>query len=93
MTEIYGTGVDAAGEKSAELREKIDSARDRLQEQVAGSVPAAKEAVGKASDATKRGVDKTADVAGKTLDKVAGKTATKKGGEDAAAADEAVPEV
>ena len=95
VSEAYSSGVEAANAKTADLRVKIDSARDRLQEQVADTVPAAKDAVSKASNATKGAVDKTADVANKTLDGVAEKAKPKKGAGsgDSAATDEAVPEV
>jgi gas vesicle protein len=100
VSEMYSTGVDAAGNKSAELREKIDAARDRLQDQVAESVPAAKEKVSKASAATKKGVDVAEDKAQQTLDTVAEKSTRKKKSDkpeetpaEDAPADAAVPEV
>lgn len=96
VSDAYSSGVEAANAKTADLRVKIDSARDRLQEQVADSVPAAKDAVSKASNKTKGAVDKTAAAADKTLDGVAEKTKPKKADKSddtAAATDEAVPEV
>jgi gas vesicle protein len=98
VTELYETGKETAGSTTADLRVKIDAARDRLQDQVAESVPAAKEAVDKAEGATKGAVEKTAGAAHKTIDSVAEKTTRKKGAKDegteeAPVADEAVPEV
>jgi gas vesicle protein len=94
VTDLYSTGKETAGEKTADLRVKIDAARDRLQDQVAETVPAAKDAVDKAAGATKGGVDKAAGAAQKTLDDVAEKTTRKKSGKtEAAESDEAVPEV
>jgi gas vesicle protein len=98
VTELYESGKETAGSTTADLRGKIDAARDRLQDQVAETVPAAKDAVDKASGATKGAVDKTAGAAHKTLDNVAEKSKGKKGDKadetaEAPAADEAVPEV
>jgi gas vesicle protein len=57
VTEVYESGRDVASEKADELRHKIDTARDRLKEQVADTVPVAKDKVVAAGDSVKRGVD------------------------------------
>jgi gas vesicle protein len=102
VTEMYESGKETAGSTTADLRVKIDAARDRLQDQVAETVPAAKGAVDKTAGATKGAVDKTAGAAHKTLDSVAEKSSRKKADKtddkaedtaEAPAADEAVPEV
>jgi gas vesicle protein len=95
VSETIDSGTTTAGEKSEQLRAKIDEARSRLQDQVAKSAQAAKgkvveatpvvkSAVDKAAEGTKTGVDFAAGKAAEGLDFVAKKTAT----EGAASAEE-----
>ncbi len=104
VTEVYESGREVASEKTEELRAKIDTARDRLKEQVEGVsdtarakvaevAPAAKDVVGKAAEGVRSGVDVAEKKAQETLDLVADKVGKKT--DDAAAFDEipAVPEV
>jgi len=105
VTEVYESGREVASEKTEELRVKIDTARDRLKEQVEGVsdsarakvaevAPAAKDAVGKAADSARAGVDVAEKKTQDTLDLVAEKAA-KKPADVAAPFDEipGVPEV
>jgi gas vesicle protein len=98
VTEVYGTGMQSASEKSEELRAKIDEARVRLQEQVSKSAedakgklaettPAVHNAVDRAAEATKSGVTVASGKAQDTLDFVAKKSAKPAG--EAAPAEEA----
>ena len=86
VTEAVDGGTVVAGEKSEQLRAKIDEARSRLQEQVSKSAemakeklvdaaPAAKEVVDKAAQSTKSGVDIAAGKAREGIDFVAKKAA------------------
>jgi gas vesicle protein len=86
VTEVVDSGTATAGEKSEQLKVKIDEARARLQEQVAKSAeaakgkiteatPAVKDAVDKAAAGTKSGVDIAASRANEGLDFVAKKAA------------------
>jgi gas vesicle protein len=100
VTEVVDTGTATAGERSEQLKVKIDEARARLQEQVAKSAevakgkitdatPAVKDAVDKAAAGTKTGVDIAATRANEGLDFVA-KRASGEG--EAAAEQVAQPE-
>lgn len=82
--EVVDAGADVAGERSEQLRAKIDEARSRLQEQVAKSAevakdkldeaaPAVKDAVDKAAEGTKSGVDMAAEGTKSGLDFAHGK--------------------
>jgi gas vesicle protein len=84
VTEAVDGGTVVAGEKSEQLRAKIDEARERLQEQVAKSAevakgkvteaaPVVKDAVDKAAEGTKTGVDFATGKAHEGLDFVAKK--------------------
>jgi gas vesicle protein len=86
VTEAVDSGTVVAGEKSEQLRAKIDEARERLQEQVAKSAevakgkvtevaPAVKDVVDKGAEATKTGVDFATSKAHEGLDFVAKKAA------------------
>lgn len=107
VTEAVDSGTVVAGEKSEQLRAKIDEARERLQEQVAKSAevakgkvneaaPAVKDAVDKAAEGTKAGVDIATSKAHEGLDFVAKKAS---GADETAstgvgdAPDTALPEV
>jgi gas vesicle protein len=90
MTEVVDSGTATAGEKSEQLKAKIDEARARLQEQVAKSAevakdkitdatPAVKDAVDKAAAGTKSGVDIAASRANEGLDFVAKRAAAGEG--------------
>ena len=104
--ELYETGRESATVKTAEMRDKIDTARVRLKEQVdtaseatktkiAETVPAAKGAVSKAAGATKSGVEVAEKKAQDTLDFVNEKAAKKDKGDVVSEGDApaAVPEV
>jgi len=102
VTEVYESGREVASEKTEELRVKIDTARDRLKEQVEGVsdsarakvaevAPVAKDAVGKAADGVRTGVDVAEKKTQDTLDLVAEKAAKKPG--DAPASFDEIPGV
>lgn len=84
--EFYETSKVKVSEEAAELRAKIDSARDRLRDQVDtvsrqakekvhDIAPAAKETVSKMSESVKDGVDAAEAKAQSVIDKLAQKTA------------------
>jgi gas vesicle protein len=92
--EAVDTGMNTAGEKSEELRAKINEARSRLQEQVVKSTevakdklnetaPAVKDTIDKAAASGKTGVDFATGKANEGLDYVASKAATAPGDESA----------
>lgn len=107
VTEAVDSGAVVAGEKSEQLRAKIDEARERLQEQVAKSAevakgkvteaaPVVKEAVDKAAEGTKTGVDFATSKAQEGLDFVAKKAAAEGEAADEGVGDApagAVPEI